>query len=152
MADKVLFPTIDVPGFIAEKETYERAYQYSLKWDARAGDFVCDGTNRMAAAEGIEAYKVWCIKMSQTERYACMAYPRELGVEMEQALKEPAPGAVESAVERTITEALLVNPRTEYVRGFTFEWQGDSLRCAFTVKGIDWEEFSLQVQIQREVK
>ena len=63
------------------------------------------------------------------------------------ALKEKTNAAVESAVERTITEALLVNPRTEYVRGFEFTWNGDELFCSFTVKGIDWEEFPLSVTI-----
>ena len=48
---------------------------------------------------------------------------------------------VESMVERTITDALLVNPRTESVQDFEFSWDGDEMHCRFRVKGMDWEEF-----------
>ena len=47
---------------------------------------------------------------------------------------------VESMVQRTITDALMVNPRTEDVRDFSFTWNGDSMHCSFKVKGIDWDE------------
>ena len=87
------------------------------------------------------------MKVVNTERWACLAYPDSIGTEMESALKEKTNAAVESAVERTITEALLVNPRTEYVREFEFTWNGDELLCSFVVKGINWEEIPLSVTI-----
>ena len=43
-------------------------------------------------------------------------------------------------VQRTITEALMVNPRTEDVLDFEFSWDSDKMHCRFKVKGIDWEE------------
>lgn len=46
----------------------------------------------------------------------------------------------ESEIERTITEALLVHPATEYVRDFEFTHEGDETYCSFTVKGYPWEE------------
>ena len=46
----------------------------------------------------------------------------------------------ESMVQRTITEALMVNPRTEDVRDFAFSWDGDSMHCTFTVKGVRWDK------------
>lgn len=83
---------------------------------------------------------VWCYKTARTERYACLAYPSELGAEMEAAMEDDDEMTVESMVERTITDALMVNPRTEYVQDFEFSWNGDEMHCRFRVKGMDWDE------------
>ena len=54
--------------------------------------------------------------------------------------------AVESSIQRTITEALMVNPETEYVRNFRFSWDGaGSLQVVFVVKGHEWDEDTLSV-------
>lgn len=147
MSENALFPVVEVPELIEESEQYDEKYKPSVAWDLEKGDFVRTGANQLVESNGREAYRVWCIKNVLTERYTCMAYQDSIGTEMEPALKEKSNGAVESAVERTITEALLVNPRTEYVRGFYFVWNGDELHCSFTVKGIDWEEFPLSATI-----
>lgn len=147
MGEHALFPTIEVPEFIKESEQYDEKYKYSVGWDMRAGDFIRNGANQMIKSDGREAYQVWCYKAVKTERFSCLAYPDSIGSEMEPAMKEKSNEAVESAVERTITETLLVNPRTEYVRGFVFTWQGDTLGCSFTVKGRNWEEFELNVDV-----
>ncbi len=65
-----------------------------------------------------------------------------------EAFKQADKEAVESALERTITEALMVNPRTEYVRGFEFIWDSDGLHCEFIVKGKEWEEQHIDVILQ----
>lgn len=147
MSENYLFPTVEVPELIQESEQYDEKYKPSVAWDLEAGDFVRNGANQLLECDGRDAYRVWCVKVVNTERWTCLAYPDSIGTEMESALKEKTNAAVESAVERTITEALLVNPRTEYVRGFEFAWNGDELFCSFTVKGIDWEEFPLSVTI-----
>ena len=59
---------------------------------------------------------------------------------MERALGNDDERTVESMVQRTITEALMVNPRTEEVRDFAFSWDGDSMHCTFTVKGVRWDK------------
>lgn len=143
MSGNALFPVVNVPEFAKESKRYNRKYKPSVAWDLEKGDFIRNGANQLVECNGRETYRVWCAKAVFTERYVCAAYPKSIGTEMESALKEKSNGAVESAVERTITEALLVNPRTEYVRGFSFTWNGDELYCRFTVKGVDWEEFSL---------
>ena len=140
MSENALFPVVEVPELIEESERYDEKYKPSVAWDLEKGDFVRTGANQLVACDGREAYRVWCVKNALTERYTCMAYPDSIGTEME------------SAVERTITEALLVNPRTEYVRGFSFTWNGDELHCNFTVKGIDWEEFPLAATIGKNEK
>lgn len=65
---------------------------------------------------------------------------QRIGVEMEDALAQDDEKTVESMVERTIRDALLVNPRTEWVRDFEFEWNGDSMNCSFKVKGKEWDK------------
>ena len=147
MEEKNLFPVVEVPELIQESERYDEKYRPSVAWDLEAGDFVRNGANQLVESDGREAYRVWCVKVVNTERWACLAYPDSIGTEMEAALKEKDHKAVESAVERTITEALLVNPRTEYVREFSFTWNGDELYCSFTVKGVEWESFPLSVTI-----
>ena len=43
-------------------------------------------------------------------------------------------------VERTITDAIMVNPRAENVRDFQFTWEGDQMHVTFKVKGSNWDE------------
>lgn len=137
---KGLFPVIQAPEFIKETLEQDKKYKKSVKWDLEKGDFIRDQANRLVECDGIEAYKIWCLKVVLTERFECLAYPGEIGVEMEEAMKEPDNKAVESVVERTIQEAIEVNPHTEYVRGFSFWWEGDEIHGSFLVKGVDWNE------------
>ena len=102
----------------------------------------------MVVAEGREAYQQWCIKTVLTERLDRMSYSSDTGTELDDALKQADRQAVESAMERTITEALMVNKRTEYVRSFEFTWDSDGLHCDFEVKGKEWEEQHIGVILQ----
>jgi len=63
-----------------------------------------------------------------------------------QTLGAVQPG-VEAALEQTITEALMVNVHTEYVRDFEFTWSADEIRITFTVKGRSWDEVKLSTSI-----
>lgn len=140
MANKNLFPVFDVPEIATPAPAEEQKYKPSVYFDYALGDFRRDGANKMVIAEGKEAYMQWCIKTVLTERLDRMSYSSDIGTELDDALKQVDREAVESALERTITEALMVNPKTEYVRGFEFVWDSDGLHCAFTVKGKGWEE------------
>lgn len=135
-----LFPVVEVPEFISENTEYDTQYKRSVRWDPAKGDFARDGANRMVECDGREAFAIWCFKIAQTERYRCLAYPDSIGTEMERAMDNDDEKTVESMVQRTITDALMVNPRTEYVRDFVFEWNGDNMHCTFKVKGINWDE------------
>ena len=135
-----LFPVVQVPEFMSENAGYDTEYRRSARWDPAAGDFVRDGANRMVECDGREAYSIWCFKIAQTERYRCLAYPDSIGVGMERALDNDDEKTVESMVQRTITEALMVNPRTEDVLDFEFSWDGDNMHCRFKVKGAGWDE------------
>ena len=105
-SENALFPVEESPEFIQESEERDNQYRYTVAWDVEKGDFILDGKNRMETCNGMEGYKVWCCKMALTQRYACLAYPDEIGTELDEALNEPDEEAVQSALERTITEAL----------------------------------------------
>ena len=119
--------TVAVPAFIEESSGYDTQYKRTMKWNP-------------VECTGEEGYMIWCMKVSMTERYSCLAYSNDIGVEMEDALAQDDEKTVESMVERTIRDALLVNPRTEWVRDFEFEWNGDSMNCSFKVKGKEWDK------------
>ena len=115
MANKNLFPVFDVPEIITPAPAEEQKYKPSIYFDYILGDFKRNGANKMIEADGREAYRQWCIKTVLTERLDRMAYSSDIGAELDDALKQADRPAVESAIERTITEALMVNKRTEYV-------------------------------------
>lgn len=140
MAENNLLPAVDVPDADGEQSVYDVRYKSSMAWDPIAGDFVRSATGRILTAEGREAYTTWCHKMIQTERYKCLAYSDEMGAEMERALSQSDTETVESMVRRTVTEALLVNPRTESVGDFSFTWDGDEMHCKVTVKGVEFDD------------
>ncbi|MBQ9348904.1 MAG: DUF2634 domain-containing protein [Oscillibacter sp.] len=139
----ILFPTVSIPSLSRPKQNTDVRYKRAPMWDIEAGDFVRDGAGKILTDIGRDAYVVWCIKTSQTERFAKLAYPSAIGAELETAKQEKSQEAVELALERTIREALMVNPRTEYVRDFDFVWDGDQVHVTFTVKGQNIEEFQL---------
>ena len=145
--DRSLIPTIDVPDFEEDSDEYDVEYRPSLAWDLEAGDFVRDGSNRVPMNDGLTAYQVWCVKTVATERYECLAYSDDLGTEMVDASQEEDLDAVELAIERTIEEALLVNPRTLSVEDFEFEWNGSEVHVTFTVEATGEETFTLDATI-----
>lgn len=137
---------VDVPDFLEENQEYDMQYKRTMKWDVEKGDFMRDSANKVQECSGEEGFMIWCYKTAMTERYSCLAYPDEIGVEMEEALDDDDTDIIESQVERTITEALEVNPKTEWVGDFEFTWDGDTMHCTFQVKGVEWDR-TFQVRI-----
>lgn len=140
-----LFPVMEVPEFIQETVPYDTQYKRSVRWDPAKGDFVRDGANRLAECDGREAFAIWCFKIAQTERYRCLSYPDTIGAELERALGSDDEKTVESMVQRTITDAIMVNPRAEEVQDFVFFWDGDTMHGTFKVKGIYRNEFTIRI-------
>lgn len=143
-SENALFPVVESPEFIQDNQL-DRDYKYTVAWDPENGDFVLNGKNQMQVCNGMDGFRTWCYKMALTQRYACIAYPDEIGTELDEALGESDEKAVQSVLERTITEALLVNPRTEYVRDFEFYWNGDSVSCSFIVKAVEGDEMKIEI-------
>ena len=124
----------------APDEQEEEVYRQSVKWDWKIGDFVRDGAGKMVVTDGHQAYIDWCLKVTSTERMACLAYDSDIGTEFEHIMHYSDYDRAESDIERTITEALMVNPLTEYVRDFEFKRSADQVYVTFTVKGKPWPE------------
>lgn len=144
MNNKTLFPVIDQPVVNNDVSQYERHYKASADFDFEQGDFILDGSGKIKRSSGKEAWIQWCIKSVMTQRLAHLAYSADYGCELEEALSETDHKALISSLERTISEALMVNPRTEYVRDFSFEQENDALKCSFVVKGHEWEEVNIE--------
>lgn len=128
-----LYPTFDMPNLIEQQQT-EPAPKYGKGWffDFAKGDFVTDGAGRVVQTDGHNAWAHWCVKAVLTERFGYLVYGSGYGCEIEQAKRQPSRRAVEAELERVITEALISDPRTEMVRDFSFEWQGDEVYVTFT--------------------
>ena len=67
--------------------------------------------------------------------FLLMTLQQYQSLQIEAALGEDNKKMVESMVERTITEALKINPRTEWINNFEFTWDADELHGTFLVKG-----------------
>lgn len=150
MAEKTLFPTFDMPEIVSG-ETTDTIVKYGRSWnfDFDAGEFVTDGGNRVQEADGYNAWVQWCIKTCLTERFSFLAYSSAIGVESEEARQQPSRKATESVLERSISEALLADPRTESVRGFSFSWAGDSVYASFVAYPKIGSPAELQVKISQ---
>ena len=55
---------------------------------------------------------------------------------------------VELSLERTIQEALMVNPRTSSVEEFSFEWGTGRVKVSFIVYSVDGEPFTVDSIIE----
>lgn len=142
---ETLFPVVEIASLSKPQKDNDVRYKRSAAWDFEKGDFARDGAGKVEESTGRDAYMTWCMKTSLTERFAKLAYPNSIGGEIEEAKQEKSRAAVELALERTLTEAISVNPRTEYVRDFEFEWYGDEVKTRFKVKGLNIEEFQIEV-------
>jgi len=128
-----LYPTFETPEVVEVSTEAAPEYPKAPLFDFARGDFVMSGAGRVVMADGHRAWVQWCIKTVLTERFAYAIYGPGYGTELQEAKKQPDRAAVEAWVEREITEALLVDPRTEMVQDFVFKWNGDELAVSFTV-------------------
>lgn len=142
-----LFPAFEMPVLVEETRPSGPEYPESWLYDFEANDFVVDGAGRVVMADGWTAWTQWCIIAVRTPRFAYLAYSTDYGSELEQAKRQPIRAAVCSEVERTITETLLVDPRTQAVTDFEFMWRGDELLVRFTVVPVIGDSKRLEVFI-----
>ncbi len=145
-----LFSTFDVPTTLASSETSNvDKYKSSLAFDLTTGEFITDGGGAVKYCSGYEAWVLWCVKTVSTERWAHLAYPSYIGAEMESAFKEPDRASQESAIERTINEALLADPcgRTVRVYDFEFSWVAEDATVTFTVLGSSGDTASVTAKL-----
>ncbi len=129
-----LYPVFDTPSLAGRQPAQPKVgYGKAPAFDFERGDFILDGAGRVSLLDGHRAWVQWCAKAILTERYSALVYSPRYGVEFEQARRQPNRRAAEAAIERAITEALLVDRRTKAVRDFSFAWNGDELSISCTV-------------------
>ncbi|WP_080839982.1 DUF2634 domain-containing protein [Cohnella massiliensis] len=143
-----LFPVFDAPELVEEnRQSSAPAYRRSWLFDLESGDFVIDGSGRVAEADGLNAWAQWCIKAVMTERFAFLSYGPNYGGELREAKRQPTKKAAEAEIARTITETLLVDPRTETVRDFAYVWRGDEVMVSFTIVPVVGDSRRLEVRL-----
>ena len=148
MAD--LFPVFNVPGIDVSDENSVKQ-RIGIYFDFETGDFKTDNKGRIETASPYDAWTQWCMKTVYTQRWAYLGYSEQIGVELEEALKQEDRPSQESYIEKTISEALLADPygRTKRVYDFTFKWERDSVKVAFTISGIWDTDYKTSVNLQK---
>lgn len=128
-----LWPTFQMPATVQQRQqaTPRVTYRPSYRFDFERGDFALDGAGRVPLLDGHAAWGQWVVKTCLTERFAHLVYSRRHGVELERSAGHPNRAVAQTAIARSITEALAADPRTGSVAGFTFAWAGDTLTVSF---------------------
>ena len=142
-----LYPVFDIPVMNgANTGNEENVMKAGPLFDFEIGDFAVDGQNRVIYVDGQDLYMLWVVKTLQTQLGAYRSY-YGYGIDMEEAEDQPNRQAVESALERTIGEALMRNPQTQQVDSFEFTWEGSTLNATFIVTPRDWEAFDVNMNL-----
>lgn len=150
-----LFPSGYEDEVITEEELTSGApigYRNGIAFDYETGDFKRDGKNKILDSDGIESWKSWCIICIQTERYAHLACPTDVGIETEAAMRAKSREEAESILTREITEAILADPyeRTKYVEDIAFDWTApDTVKVSAVIHGIDDVSIDLEAYISK---
>jgi len=145
MADE-LYPVFDIPDIDEQEEAQEQTLKAGPLFDYETGDFVMDGQNRVVYVDGRDNYMLWCLKTLNTQLGACDSYPG-YGIDVEGATDQPTREAVQSAMERTIIEALMENPVTQHVRDFAFSWDANELYITFVIEPTNWDAFDINMTV-----
>ncbi len=143
-----LFPTFDMPELVEDQQPVpEPEYGTSWLFSFEKGDFVVDGARRIVQADGHTAWAQWCVMAVLTQRFAYPVYSGDFGAELEEAVQQKDRGAVEADVEQTVTETLMVDPRTKLGRDFAFRWEGDQLFVSFVAEPVIGDAERLEVMV-----
>jgi hypothetical protein len=128
-----LFPTWDTPDLVEGTQQEAIAYGRSLSFDFEKGEFNLDGAGRVKKTDGHTAWAHWCFKTLVTQRAAYLIYSDDYGTDLDDIRQQQTRGARESEIKRVFTEALMADPRTESVRDFSFQRQGDATMVSMTI-------------------
>lgn len=145
MADN-LYPVFDIPVANENEEDVAQRFLPTPLFDFESGDFVRDGANRVVMVDGRDAYILWVLKCLSTQEGSCLSY-LGFGIDAEGSMAEVNRAAVQSALERTVTESLMIHPCTEKVYGFQYEWGVDSVNVSFIVKPKAWAAFDASMNV-----
>jgi len=145
MADS-LYPVFDIPDIDEDDDQEEEELKAGPLFDFEIGDFALDGQNRVVFVDGNDLFMLWVVKALQTQVGAYRSY-YYFGIDQEGAEDQPDREAVESALERTISEMLMTNPQVEDVDNFIFSWEGSNLYVTFIVTPKNWDAFDVNMAL-----
>ena len=137
-----LFPentNFEVIDLEAKDEQLE--FKGSYLFDFEKGDFVRDANGSIIKCDDRQAFVQWCNKALKTPRFKyaySSLYGQEFGELMNSGIST---SAIELEIQRMITEALMVHPRTSKVKEFSFKWSDNKQEVfyEFEVTTIDEE-------------
>lgn len=148
-----LFP-IDDPDILEEatQDEEEVFWGRSWKFDFKTGEFVTTLTGKVVEADELEAYIQWCYGALNTPRYRHVIYSRSHGQEFDDIIgRDLTREALESEIQRIVTETLMVNPRTGSVNNFRFRWETDALYYTCDVTTVRNETFQVSESVVEAV-
>ena len=123
-----LFPTEETTVAIESVQDSQAKFGKSWRFDFEKGEFLLTPTGKIAPADEMEAYAQWCTKALKTPRYRYIIYSRSYGNEFEDVIRRGlTKAAVESEIQRIVTETLMINYRTAQVTNFTFMWERNTV-------------------------
>lgn len=115
-------------------------YKNGVAFDDDTGDFIRNGKNVVVDNTGIESWKNWYVNCMSTQRYSCLAYSTDFGIDIAAIFSAPTREEAEAVAMKEITDASMADPygRTEYLSDFVFEWvTPEGVKISLKVHGID---------------
>lgn len=91
------------------------------------------------------------MKILKTQRYSCLTYSDDIGIDMEAAFQAESREESENILRTEIKEALEADPygRTEVVESVEFHWQEeDSLIVTCNITGMDSSNITINTKME----
>lgn len=145
-----LFPVFDAAPVLSTPSTQTPVFKPDFLFDFETGDFVLDGAKRVQIADGYTAWRQWCIKQMYIVKYALLGYSNDVGIDYELFRAQISREAQEVVLSMSITDALKIDPRTQDLSNFSFEWEGDSVWVSFEVTATDGTNITLEMLLPTE--
>jgi len=132
--------TIESYDTVVAEAVTNVARKKSFNFDFTAGDFVIkDG--KVEVIEGIEALKIWILKLIKTEKFKFKIYETglvdEYGITLLDLIHGDYPYFfIKSEIQRELTEGILKNTEVLTVTDFVFIREKRTLSVTFNIKTI----------------
>ncbi len=149
MAEQQLYPVFDIPSMDDKEDDSVFAEDYFWPgplFDFTKGDFAMNGANQVISVDGYDEYMIWCMKCIRTQLGSCASYP-EFGIDLDGSIRETSREAITASLEKTITDGLMRNPRTDRIHDFAIGFDGDTIKVYFIVEPKDQPAFEMNMAI-----
>lgn len=143
-----LFPTDPSLTQPLARQPAAVSFPSSWRFDFEQGEFVTDASGKIPTVTDTDAYLQWAMKALSDVRYQNPAYDRSHGAETAALVRDNLPaGTLESELTRTVTEALMIDPRTKSVGDFSFVRQGSGLYVTCTITTVRDDQVTVKAPI-----